>query len=833
MQIQSNVYVGIKPSSLEQNIFYREVENNENSNVNVTNTALLESCDYVLLAVTNDRYREQVLQQLQAYIDRSDPFERFLISEPQLQDIMISPFGGNSNDSNENSPSHIGLLSSWVDLENEDILQREMSYQVLLNECKLAQSIGINKLILAPPHDINNLKIYSQMISRVLNHDIFEKNGTNMILSVSLPMYEDSDPLATWDLWNNIRKLCGYHPSLMVSLALPRVKTPHYILDRWLTEPVSSLLLSSSIFATNQYNYPVLHKFNQNLLMKFQEINGNSQLKSNSLVIILHGMEKYKDFIKGGESAYLEYINFLLKRNDKLTLQNSKHYLNKFQLNQPQLMSPLKPHSENLTNSIYSIFETDLVKYEKYGEAIKQAMLEIIKRRQTRNSNNSTPINILVAGAGRGPLVSQVYNVSQSLNVISRVQIIALEKNPQAFLYLQKRNFEHWNNNVQLIHDDMSRWKSNDKIDLCISELLGSLGCNELSPECLWNIEQNHSKPDTIFIPQSYTSSIAPITAPLVYQKLTQESKNFGSNEQQRLFQEPWIMHGIPFQILSNRVNEIWTFEHPNKIHLSSKTMTIHDLFNRNVTTEFKVKHRGEIHGIAGFFSAHLYGDTYMSIVPDGISMNKIDIEGNDERTKNLFSWSPLVFPLKEPLLINDDTEVSIMCSRQMDGKKVWYEWSVESYVYLVLSKQIDTRSGGKLKDDTTMLQNTRLDNDPDSTHNNNSNSNNKHGTTNSSDNKHNNNNINNNNNSTTQPYEFESAIDENGFMPTYEDGWQSVQNMYEELGQVPKIDEPGINLQPEEEEEEEVDINVRVKTGVSQLHNVNGQYFSVEFLKE
>jgi len=268
MHIQSNVYVGLKPSNLEQNTFSREIARNGISSATagggtVTATNLLENCDYILLAVTNNRYREQVLQQLQAYIQRSDPFEKLTISEPQLQDIMISPFGSNSDDANGSSPSHIGLLSSWIDLECIDLLQREMSYQVLLNECRLAQYIGINKLILAPPHDINNLKVYAQMISRLLNHDIFQKRTSNMILSVSLPMYEDSDPLATWDLWNTIRKLCGYHPSLMVSLALPRVKTPHYILDRWLTEPVSSLLLSSSIFATNQYNYPVLHKFNQ------------------------------------------------------------------------------------------------------------------------------------------------------------------------------------------------------------------------------------------------------------------------------------------------------------------------------------------------------------------------------------------------------------------------------------------------------------------------------------------------------------------------------------------------------------------------------------------
>lgn len=788
MQIQSNVYVGIKPGSQEQNEYsggyFGKSDTKRSETTSQTDNELVENCDYILLSLTSNRYREQVLRQLQSYIDLNDPFSELKIKEPQLQDIMISPFGNNGdyntfvNETNT-GPSYIGLLSSWVDIESPDLLNREMSYQVILNECELAQNIGIDKLILAPPHDINNLKIYSQTISRLLNHKIFNDDTSSMTLSISLPMYEDSDPLATWDLWNTIRKLCGYHTSLMISLALPRVKTPRYIVDRWLTEPVSCLLLSSSIFATNQYNYPVLHKFNQQLIMKFQEVNGNSQVKSNSLIIILHGMEKYKNFIKGGEIAYLEYINFLLKKNDKMALKKmSSSQPDKMRSNIPQLMSPLKPHSENLTNSIYSIFETDVTKYEKYGEAIRKATLSIIGRRQGSNER----IIILVAGAGRGPLVSQVFNICEKLEILSKVKVIALEKNPQAFLYLQKRNFEHWNNKVTLIHEDMTTWKSNDKIDMCISELLGSFGCNELSPECLWNIERNHSKRDTIFIPQSYTSSIAPITCPLLYQKLKFQDETY--------LEEPWVMHNIPYNILSNRVHELWSFEHPRENKNSSL-----DIFNRNNTIEFKIKHRSEIHGIVGYFNTKLYEDIEISIIPDHTNVVHLDgNETNQRETSNLFSWSPMVFPLKEPLLINDDTEVSVMFNRRMNGKRVWYEWSLESYVYLVISKQL-----------------------------------NKH------NNENNNNTTNNNNNTTTMGHsqypnntttgarqEFESSIDENGFMPTYETGWQSVQNIYEESRAHP------MDIDPEDEEEE--DINVRVKTGITELHNIDGQYFSIVF---
>lgn len=192
------------------------------------------------------------------------------------------------------------------------------------------------------------------MIYRLLqNRIVFAAPA--LTISISLPLYEDSDPLATWELWNTVRKQCEYHPSLTISLALPRTRTPSYVLNRWLAEPVSCLLVSSSIFASNQYDYPVLHKFNQNLILKFQKVNGDSQILGNELCVILHGMEKYANNVKGGESAYLEYINYLLKKGDKVLNSNSNH---QFLLQEDsRIMPPLKPHSDNLLNSTYLTFE--------------------------------------------------------------------------------------------------------------------------------------------------------------------------------------------------------------------------------------------------------------------------------------------------------------------------------------------------------------------------------------------------------------------------------------------------------------------------------------------
>uniref|UniRef100_A0A453N981 PRMT5 arginine-N-methyltransferase domain-containing protein n=1 Tax=Aegilops tauschii subsp. strangulata TaxID=200361 RepID=A0A453N981_AEGTS len=71
---------------------------------------------------------------------------------------------------------------------------------------------------------------------------------------------------------------------------------------------------------------------------------------------------------------------------------------------------------------------------------------------------------------------------------------------------------EGWESMVTIISSDMRCWDAPEKADILVSELLGSFGDNELSPECL-DGAQRFLKPDGISIPSSYTSFIQPVTA--------------------------------------------------------------------------------------------------------------------------------------------------------------------------------------------------------------------------------------------------------------------------------------------------------------------------------
>jgi hypothetical protein len=55
---------------------------------------------------------------------------------------------------------------------------------------------------------------------------------------------------------------------------------------------------------------------------------------------------------------------------------------------------------------------------------------------------------------------------------------------------------------VTLVHADMRHWEAPEKTDILVSELLGSFGDNELSPECL-DGAQRFLKEDGVSIPQS------------------------------------------------------------------------------------------------------------------------------------------------------------------------------------------------------------------------------------------------------------------------------------------------------------------------------------------
>ncbi|VEU23728.1 DEKNAAC105002 [Brettanomyces naardenensis] len=659
----------------------------------------------------------------------------------------------------------VGLLSSWIELDNEDRLINEFSIQVLTNEVSYAQYVGIRTLLMAPPKNLNNLQIYTDNLNTILQK--FPK----MQLSISLPICEDTkqnpdtgealpmiDPFSTWDVWNSIRIQCNYNPNLSISLGSPKTNVPQTVVNRWLLEPVRFYLLSSYRFIPNSKNYPVLNKFNQLIIWKLIQrkalypptllLHGvdkenssifkqrDSRLSSSSASLGSQGKGETSSSLKNsvvvtvdgkqvflGDLSYLEYVRYLVnvsyKNNQLLPLENftlngfMSQNLSPDQISSPNsLQSPLEPLTSSLDNNTYRVFEQDHAKYDFYGRAITAALMDLsnlhrfnhlkpsdsygttayntsavsLANNQRRASivsdssatkQDSGTLRILVVGPGRGPLIERLFSSLQTLNLkMECIKIMAIEKNPDVMIYLRRLNQDHWGNKVEIFNCDARYWRptspQNQGFNLVISELLGSFGCNELAPECLDSIAQYCDPQDSVFIPSEFSTYIGPAISPALYGKVSR------LNDPSK-FDRPYLPLWDEFDILSSKYAKVWTFRHSSNGLRQHKENTGHQFANkhnrRQSHTTLKCHRKGTIHGLIGYFSAVLYKNIILSTCPTGTGPVPV----------NLVSWLPFYLPIEQPIHLADEQELSVFIKRECQGDRVWYEWSMEAFIYLLL----------------------------------------------------------------------------------------------------------------------------------------------------
>jgi protein arginine N-methyltransferase 5 len=276
--------------------------------------------------------------------------------------------------------------------------------------------------------------------------------------------------------------------------------------------------LPLSIFVTNKNGFPVLSNIHQNYLKHlfcyhigviFED--DDKTLYDNDTQKI--SIEKIKD--------YFIYIaqHIFTKHKEFVGFDYLLHsYLDVYQF-------PLQPLRDNLQSQTYECFEEDQTKYEYYEMAVYKALINYKEtgflRKDKIGSDNSIidknrKLVACILGGGRGPLVKRVFNAAKMSGI--DLTIICVEKNKFAFntlLALKIKEPEVFGN-VITIQSDMRDYKPDTKLDIIVSELLGSFGDNELSPECLYNI-QTYLSEDSIMVPHSYTSFIRPISCPVVW----------------------------------------------------------------------------------------------------------------------------------------------------------------------------------------------------------------------------------------------------------------------------------------------------------------------------
>ncbi|KAK5660899.1 hypothetical protein OQA88_12272 [Cercophora sp. LCS_1] len=707
---------------------------------------------FLTTRITNQHFQQRVIESYKNYRKESEGWglDDARKSNPSLPVPVISTLTDEdtSYGPGPNVASLVAYTSPWIDLCSPDPAIASISRQVLNLELAYAAFSGARNVIIpGPRRDEDGGAILRY--ARAIQEGLQAANRVNII--IHLPMYREPgleesaetlsslletngaklegpamiDIFTTWDSWNTIRSLCGYSSRLYVALRIPRRVPEVELQERWFSEPLHFLTLSSRVFQTNARGHPALSKFQQGLIHRYMRLKhapwlilsdvgpeaqtlDNLPHNENRAFPTLAEAEKYLREKQKPVPALNDYVAYI-KHVEGLGAPFSAMESPALVSFQDWLQSPLQPLADNLESATYEVFEGDPVKYNQYELAIAEAMKEWKElKKTTAQSPANNELVVAVAGAGRGPLVTRVLRAAESTG--TKIQLWAVEKNPNAYVYLLGQNKKVWNNQVTVVKTDMRGWAgpkapdgSISTVDILVTELLGSFGDNELSPECLDGIQRHLSKPHGISIPHSYTAHLSPIATPRLFADL---SSRAGSDP--NAFETPWVTRLFQLDFVSQRVpdhprfQQAWEFVHPvgvlradqfaEKRGMSVKFATegVGSMAGSSGANEHNVRHceltfvcrtRGVVHGLAGYFESTLYqsqleGKTdkvEISILPDQI----------DRKSKDMISWFPIFFPLKKPLYFPQDTELEVSMWRQTDDSKIWYEWVVEAYTWV------------------------------------------------------------------------------------------------------------------------------------------------------
>lgn len=346
------------------------------------------------------------------------------------------------------------------------------------------------------------------------------------------------------------------------------------------------------------------------------------------------------------------------------------------------LQAPLQPLQDDLASQTYETFERDSPKYMAYEDAVFHALCSL-KETKGPNGDSDEPaqeVNVCVVGAGRGPLVSAVLRAS--VRAEAPVRVVAVEKNRNAVVHvLARARQEGWDEErVKVVHADMRSWTPDESYlaDILVSELLGSFGDNELSPECL-DGAQRFLRPGGYSIPTSYTSFLSPITASKVWSEVAARDAAVSIGSIKNL-ETPFVVRLHEFREI-DAPKAMFTFHHPSELDpvrgTNGRSLLLSPGYNDraqcNVIFVNRKAYPVVCHGFAGYFTASLWGDTELSIHPA-------------HHTKDMYSWFPIFFPVRTPFTVQGGGTIALSMFRRSSSSKVWYEWTVSDPVALPMS---------------------------------------------------------------------------------------------------------------------------------------------------
>ena len=619
----------------------------------------------------------------------------------------------------------VGKLSAWIDLDARDSQRRRDAEAALVEETQLAMHLGLPAVLAPRLRSFAAAKsvFANDNYARAMSHVLVKGSGVEGTIHVWVQV-----AFERWAEWDRFRTMCDTPSNLHVALVLGSSllggadeddgiddgtagagasgdddeaemrdgdDDDDARLQQWLGEPVRGVVVPTCAFVPNAKGYPTLPPRLKTLVVA---------LYARKAQFVLTGKARHQH----GYVAYQRYLAHICRAAFPECLTEREEFEDGWL---DYLQVPLQPLGNNLESNTYEVFEKDPVKYARYREAVRRALLARAHAAPTQER-----FVVMVVGAGRGPLVRESLAAADAAGLLDRVHVYAVEKNANAVVTLLNavRTAPRWSGRVTVVSSDMRKWTAPALADVIVSELLGSWGDNELSPECLAGVERFLRPGSGVSVPCRYTSYLAPIESHKVWSSVRDLLRGGGPHApwgkpesidaSVARFDTPYVVRLFNF-VHVDEPQPVFVFTHSapgvaaDETSLSTSTFAdvaeaaggeraSSKLFERFVRVEFRAQRDATLHGFAGYFSADLFEDVGYSIHPDTYS-------------HGMFSWFPLFLPLRAPLRVNRGDAVYASVWRRIDASRVWYEWSV------TLVSSSSSSSSGKPRVVTTPVQNS------------------------------------------------------------------------------------------------------------------------------
>ncbi|CAD8212367.1 unnamed protein product [Paramecium octaurelia] len=489
------------------------------------------------------------------------------------------------------------FLISNLSLSDENKEVRKRNREILKQEIQFAAYLGVPSIILSSNSDPIKLAKFIRKMSIKYFIDL-----NTFVLDV--------DITKDWIKYNQIRQELQFN--IPILLRLKKEMTTKNEQRKWLSENIRFVHLNQDLFSMNDQGAPKLEDAQNQFLTSYFQFENYISIAAKSPQIDLADHRQYLIHLFKNQQPLSEQANLASEFFDELQI-------------------PLQPYKDNLNSGTYEVFEQDKIKYDLYEDACRRYLKNVKK----------AEINILMAGAGRGGILERVIFSAQGAKC--KTKIVALEKNPYAYMTLvfQKKRQKQWKD-VEIVLGDLKSWQTELKFDLIVSELLGSFGDNELSPECLmW--AQRFLQPDAVSIPCDSVSYCVPVSCPQLHAKV---KKSYG-------YDSSYVVHFQKYYTIHD-IQKCMQFKHP-------------DFNNENQLAQeqnlvFECKQDLLIHGMAGYFTSKLYEDIELSTHPNN-------------STPDMYSWFPIYFPFEKPVNIAKKQKLKFTIKRVNNEEGVWYEW--------------------------------------------------------------------------------------------------------------------------------------------------------------